>query len=232
MLRYTLTGLSLALLVVGLACQGGRHETAPTTNSDGPGPHPPEASGAADQPSEAREPAPPTPTVEEEAFTGYAENAFPPVLPSDDAHVNAWQRDDCMLCHESGLSGAPVVKHVGMSRELLSAKCRTCHVALPAGTPAADAGAVLPLPKGGPQATEGTENFAKNAFPPTMPFDEAHQGAWLRDDCLVCHEVGIGTAPAIVHEGMAKDLLTARCRSCHLPSVRSGEADFGNPHRD
>ena len=128
--------------------------------------------------------------------------AFPPTLPRDDAHLNAWLRKDCILCHQSGVAGAPIVQHVGMSKALLDARCRTCHIV--SGVPSVD-----------------EVVFARRAFPPTMPVDGLHQGAWLRDDCLMCHQTGAAGAPKVVHQGMSGLLLEARCRSCHLPSASS-----------
>ena len=55
-------------------------------------------------------------------------NAFPPMIPASASHEAAWQKDDCLLCHESGVKGAPVVQHKDMPKVLLRAKCRSCHV--------------------------------------------------------------------------------------------------------
>jgi len=59
---------------------------------------------------------------------GYEPYAFPPMIPASVSHGNAWTKDNCLLCHESGVRGAPKVKHAGMSKLLLSVKCRSCHV--------------------------------------------------------------------------------------------------------
>lgn len=58
----------------------------------------------------------------------FAKNAFPPMIPNSNSHMSTWTRDDCLLCHESGLKKAPVVRHEGLPRILLKAKCRSCHV--------------------------------------------------------------------------------------------------------
>ena len=129
----------------------------------------------------------------------FASFAFPPTLPRDDSHVNAWLRKDCIMCQETGIAGAPVVQHRGMSSALLGAQCRTCHVV--AGAPSA-----------------GEVTFLRRAFPPTLPMDVSHENSWLRDDCLKCHEAGLDGAPQVRLQGMAELLLEARCRSCHLPS--------------
>jgi len=65
--------------------------------------------------------------------------------------------------------------------------------------------------------TEVDVVFADNAFPPLLPKDDDHAGAWMRTDCLLCHDNQDKDAPQIQHEGMSSWLLKARCRSCHLP---------------
>ena len=74
--------------------------------------------------SKPREKAPPGPT-EGDLF---AANAFPPMIPNSNSHLQTWRRDDCLLCHDSGIKGAPVVEHAGLPRTLLKVKCRSCHV--------------------------------------------------------------------------------------------------------
>lgn len=138
--------------------------------------------------------------------TAFDDNAFPPTLPSDENHSNAWLRTDCLICHENGIQDAPLVQHNKMSKLLLSGNCRSCHVVVAEG---ADPDDEFP--------------FARNAFPPTLPTDDSHSNAWLRDDCTMCHENGVQGAPTIVHRDMAPLLLKARCRSCHLPRVASEE---------
>lgn len=72
-------------------------------------------------------PVPPVapPTAEEQLFSG---NAFPPMIPASGSHTMTWTRDDCMLCHEDGTHGAPIIQHQSLPPILLQAKCRTCHV--------------------------------------------------------------------------------------------------------
>jgi|GEM_PF-1376028 len=70
-------------------------------------------------------------TAEEELF---AINAFPPMIPASASHREAWLDDNCLLCHESGVKGAPKVKHVGMPTILLKSKCRSCHVQVRSST--------------------------------------------------------------------------------------------------
>lgn len=63
--------------------------------------------------------------------------------------------------------------------------------------------------------------FTDDAFPPTVSDVEYHEGAWFKNDCLRCHETGVGIAPVVKHESMLSDaqraiLKTAKCRSCHV----------------
>jgi hypothetical protein len=58
----------------------------------------------------------------------FDDNAFPPMIPNSGSHLGAWTMKDCLMCHETGVLGAPLVKHEGMPDVLLRAKCRTCHV--------------------------------------------------------------------------------------------------------
>lgn len=69
------------------------------------------------------EPRPAVPTND-----GFLDNAFPPMIPASASHPDAWRDDNCLLCHEVGVRGAPVVRHEGMPPLLLQAKCRSCHV--------------------------------------------------------------------------------------------------------
>ncbi|HHI79130.1 MAG TPA: hypothetical protein ENK02_04055 [Planctomycetes bacterium] len=66
--------------------------------------------------------------VIEKKSSRFLENAFPPMVPASPSHKNVWRNNDCLLCHDSGIRGAPVVKHKGMPRILLKSKCRSCHV--------------------------------------------------------------------------------------------------------
>ncbi len=65
----------------------------------------------------------------------FAEGAFPPVISDTDYHQNAWTRTNCLTCHETGVSDAPVVQHASLPPAAVHAKCRTCHVAVPGITP-------------------------------------------------------------------------------------------------
>ncbi|MGV6814616.1 MAG: multiheme c-type cytochrome [Phycisphaerales bacterium] len=65
------------------------------------------------------------PKVEESEFASWA---FPPMMPNNDKHAQAWGENNCLMCHEDGIRGAPVVKHDGLPRLTLKSKCRSCHV--------------------------------------------------------------------------------------------------------
>lgn len=54
-------------------------------------------------------------------------DAFPPMIPNDGFHQDAWAVD-CLMCHERGILDAPVVQHRNLPPILMEAKCRTCHV--------------------------------------------------------------------------------------------------------
>jgi hypothetical protein len=71
------------------------------------------------------------------------------------------------------------------------------------------------------QKGESDDKFAKDAFPPTVSDVEYHKTAWYKNDCLRCHETGVGDAPMALHKTMLSDaqraiLKTAKCRSCHV----------------
>ncbi|MCP4593426.1 MAG: hypothetical protein GY842_22035 [bacterium] len=68
-----------------------------------------------------------TPIPPEEASPFWAK-AFPPMMPNSESHKAAWFKDDCLLCHETGIFRAPVIEHEGLPEILLKAKCRSCHV--------------------------------------------------------------------------------------------------------
>jgi hypothetical protein len=151
----------------------------------------------------------PAPVKPAEPDVVFAEFAFPPVIPDTDWHQEAWLTDDCLRCHETGVGDTPMIVHAGMVDLLLKAKCRSCHVFIP-GTQ--------------PRTVEPVESpYAEFAFPPMIPASGSHREAWIRDDCLLCHEEGIIGAPQVRHEDLPAILLTAKCRSCHV-QVRSDEA--------
>ena len=137
------------------------------------------------------------------------DHAFPPTIPDTAWHQDAWWTNDCLRCHETGVGDAPELVHRGLPEILATAKCRTCHVLIPGSEPR--------------EREQESDGFAPNAFPPMIPASEYHAKAWLRDDCMLCHESGNKGAPKVVHRGMPDHLLTAKCRTCHV-QVRAVEA--------
>ncbi len=134
----------------------------------------------------------------------FAANAFPPTLSDTEPHADAWREDGCLRCHETGVGDAPLVVHRDLPPLLLEVKCRTCHVLIPGSRPRERA------------AAAAAEPFAPNAFPPMMPASAVHDRAWLRDDCLLCHEDGTHGAPLVRHQDLPSLYLEAKCRSCHV----------------
>jgi hypothetical protein len=63
---------------------------------------------------------------------------------------------------------------------------------------------------------EEDEEFAENAFPPTVSDVKYHTKAWYDNDCMRCHETGVGDATEVKHKDMPEILLTAKCRTCHV----------------
>jgi len=166
------------------------------------------ASSAAAKESSSTD-APIMPTVRFEGEGPFADNAFPPTVPDTQWHQDAWLKNDCLRCHETGVQDAPRVIHKDLPIVLLTAKCRTCHVLIPGQAPAKS---LTPLVEPG--------DFAANAFPPMIPDSGSHRNVWRKDDCLLCHRTGVKDAPIVKHRDMPKILLTAKCRSCHV-QVRS-----------
>ena len=146
--------------------------------------------------------------------SGFAVNAFPPTLPDQKWHQNAWRRQDCMDCHETGVQDAPIVRHIGLPALAKQVKCRWCHVLIPGKTEARPASERPP---------EVNDEYASWAFPPMMPNNSRHRGAWGKNQCLVCHEEGVRGAPKVNHDpGLPRLALMVKCRSCHV-QVRSNE---------
>lgn len=238
--------LSLVLVTAGVltvGCRAGKKEAAAAVPSDdvpavaAEAAEPVEPTGPTDPLEPARPvepagstepvqqqrpaaPAAPAPAKPAQAQKGAAEeepydiqeHAFPPTLSDTEWHENAWLQDDCLRCHETGVGDAPVVRHRKMPSILLTAKCRTCHVQIPGSEP------IEPAPR-----TEEEQQFSANAFPPMIPASASHTMAWIKDDCLLCHETGTKGAPVTVHQGLPEIYKQAKCRSCHV-QVRAVEA--------
>jgi hypothetical protein len=222
MIRTILFVTALASLGISLACQSGPEpQPAPADQGDS-------ISFAGTVPAQQGEDSLATSTggtselvfgsaaMDGEPFLGFAQDAFPPLLPNTEQHANPWDSSACLMCHEHGVGSAPVIRHAGMSRALLQASCRTCHVQVP--TAEVDDSDPTVIRAAAPRVI--VDSFADNAFPPLLPANDLHANAWMRDDCMACHERGVNDAPRLVHVGMSDALLQARCRSCHLPSAQ------------
>ncbi len=100
---------------------------------------------------------------------------------------------DCLSCHEKGLNGAPKFPpdHTGRTNEM----CVLCHTF----KQAAPSTGATPAP-----TLAGT--------PPSIP--HTLEG---RDQCLTCHQTGVGGAPKVAasHAGRTND----QCRTCHQPKA-------------
>ncbi len=163
-------------------------------------------------PSVWGEPEPPSVVVGESDIeidpeTGFAKAAFPPTIPDRDWHRDAWTKNNCLDCHETGVGDAPMIRHKGLPNITWQSKCRSCHVLIPGNTDYT------------PPEQEPSP-FASWAFPPMMPNNDSHAQAWGNNNCLLCHESGIRGAPIVKHKGMPRIMLKAKCRSCHV-QVRS-----------
>jgi Cytochrome c554 and c-prime len=135
---------------------------------------------------------------------------FPPTMPDTVAHEDSWQLPSCLRCHETGVQGATIVRHHNLPEILMSAMCRSCHIPIPGSKPR--------------KTTKKETPFEENAFPPMIPASTSHPRSWWKDDCLMCHEVGLRGATKVVHRNMPRILLSAKCRTCHV-QVRAVSAE-------
>ncbi|MFQ6057288.1 MAG: c-type cytochrome [Anaerolineae bacterium] len=108
-------------------------------------------------------------------------------------------RDNCLMCHLEGTVGAPILPHDHAGRT--NEDCRRCHVA---GARPIVVGVALP--------------------PPQVPHELKG-----REDCLMCHKLGVGQAPRYPddHAGRSSEV----CLACHgtLTSAQlSGQEIFAN----
>ncbi len=182
--------------VIGIDVQGEASVRAqPQPSSDQPGARPTVVVGV--------------PDIAIDPETGFASAAFPPTLTDQKWHQDAWQINNCLDCHETGVGDAIPIRHTGLPAITLASSCRTCHTIAPG--------------KLEPSIHLAPTLFAANAFPPMLPNNNNHKDAWGKNNCLLCHENGVRGAPVVRHEGMARLLLDAKCRTCHV-QVRSHEA--------
>ena len=123
---------------------------------------------------------------------------------------------DCLSCHQNGVNGAPKYPpdHTGRTNDM----CVTCHQFKPAST----TGSATPAPtsaQAAPTTSAATPAPTTSASttpttaggPPNIP--HTLEG---RDQCLTCHQTGVGGAPKIPadHAGRTSD----QCRTCHQPA--------------
>ncbi len=135
-------------------------------------------------------------------------------------------REACLVCHETGVAGAPKAPddHAGRGNDI----CQLCHkpapveaapeieleptvtptsLLEPTATPPAE---LEPTATPSPQSKEPTATPAP-AGPPHIPHSLTG-----RDNCLACHGTGVGGAPMVPddHTGRTSEV----CRSCHEPA--------------
>jgi hypothetical protein len=121
-------------------------------------------------------------------------------------------RDACLVCHETGVAGAPQIPedHAGRTNEM----CRACHQPAMATEELSLTASREPV-----SVTESPTRQAtptRSATPPAIP--HPLEG---RDACLACHETGVAGAPQISedHEGRTNNM----CRACHQPAMATEE---------
>ena len=130
-----------------------------------------------------------------------AQGGGPPLIPHplDSAHT------DCVTCHSTGLAGAPKypADHTGRTNDM----CRMCHQPGSASTSGSPTAA--PVGAGTPQPTTNPAGG-----PPKIPHPLQN-----RDNCLACHQTGVGGAPKVPadHAGRTIDM----CQGCHQPATAS-----------
>ncbi len=123
---------------------------------------------------------------------------FPPIPHPLEA------RDECLACHETGAAGAPQIPsdHVGRPNNI----CQGCHQPEAPASVRKNCLDCHILPEGSMAPEEG----AAAGGVPTIPHAlERH------DDCLACHQDGVGGAPRI--PGDHADRTNDVCQTCHQP---------------
>ncbi len=132
------------------------------------------------------------------APTGPVETVAPAVLPPRIPH-DLEGRENCLMCHETGALGAPRRREDHIGRT--SDMCPKCHLATVRATP----------------------TTVMVSQPPLIP--HSLKG---RDDCLMCHKLGIGDAPRYPdsHIGWTHDT----CRGCHQPAPHPEATPPAPPH--
>ena len=125
-------------------------------------------------------------------------------------------RQDCVACHATGSAGAPIypASHIGRP----SAMCPQCH------QPAAAKPATTAVPTGVGPTTAAPTARPTSGVPAVQPTAQPVGGIPAiphplqnRDNCLACHQTGVGGAPKVPasHAGRTSDM----CRGCHQPAA-------------
>lgn len=109
-------------------------------------------------------------------------------------------RDNCNICHATGVGGAPKfpADHTGRTNDM----CKACHQPGPV-KPATTA------PAGTTPAAPGTKPAAGGI--PIIPHPLQN-----RENCLACHQTGVGGATKVPASHAGRTIET--CRGCHQPA--------------
>ncbi len=124
--------------------------------------------------------------------------------PPPNPPANHIGRTVCLLCHETGVGGAP--KFPGNHTGRTDAMCPTCHIV---------PNLVIPTPSPIPTSTSVPATPAPTTAatlpkpPPNPPAN--HIG---RTVCLLCHETGVGGAPRPPSNHVGRT--DAMCTTCHM----------------
>ena len=127
-----------------------------------------------------------------------AQGGPPPIPHSLDG------RGECAVCHATGLGGAPKfpADHTGRTNEM----CQMCH----------KPGAVKPGATTAPAS--GTPSATKPAAGGIPKIPHPLQN---RDNCLACHQTGIGGATKVPANHAGRTIAT--CKGCHQPATSTTE---------
>lgn len=136
------------------------------------------------------------------SFTAHAQGGPPPIPhPLDSAH------QDCVVCHSTGVGGAPKFPpdHTGRTNDM----CQLCHKP---GAATPSRATTVPTKAPAPGATPAAQPTGAAGGPPKIPHPLQN-----RDNCLACHQTGVGGAPKVPadHAGRTNDL----CKGCHQPAA-------------
>ncbi len=125
-------------------------------------------------------------------------------------------RDNCIVCHSTGVGGAPKfpADHTGRTNEM----CKACHQP----GPAKSAATVAPTKAATVQPTAASTGTTPAAQPTTKPaggIPRIPHPLQNRENCLACHATGVGGAPKTPasHAGRTNDM----CQGCHQSAAPS-----------